>query len=109
MAPRASASARAAARAGGADLIEQAQQARGLAGERVAADGEGGEERLGLRAGLPEAIAAAQVVGAPLLGDERREMRVVFDALPAIIAARVARDLAACRREGARGVRRRRG
>ena len=76
-----------------ADLIEQAQQARGLAGERVAAHGEGGEERLRLRAGMPEAIAAAQVVGVPLLGDQRREMRVVFDALLAIIAARVARDL----------------
>ena len=76
-----------------ADLIEQAQQTRGLAGEQVAANGEGGEERLRLRAGLPEAIAAAQVVGTTLLGDQRREMRVVFDALLAIIAARVARDL----------------
>ena len=94
---------------GRADLIEQAQQARGLAGERVAPDGEGVEEGLGLRAGVPEAIAAAEVVGAALLGDERGEMGVVFDALPAIVAARVAGDLGACRRGGARGARRRRG
>ena len=78
---------------GGADLIEQAQQARGLAGEGVAADGEGVEEGLGLGAGVPEAIAAAEVVGVALLGDERGEMGVVFDALPAIVAARVAGDL----------------
>ena len=48
-----------------------------------------------MRAGVPEAIAAAEVVGAALLGDERGEVGVVLDALAAIVAARVAGDLGA--------------
>ncbi len=75
---------------GRADLIEQAQQARGLTGERVAADGEGVDEGLGVRTGVPEAIAAAELVGVAFLGDERGEVGVVFDALLARVTARVA-------------------
>jgi hypothetical protein len=78
---------------GRADLIEQMQQARRLADERVPAERERVDEGRGLGAGVAQAIAAAQVVRAPFLGDERGEMRVVFDALLAIVAARVARDL----------------
>jgi hypothetical protein len=50
---------------------------------------EGLEEGLGLRAGVPEAIAAAELVGVALLGDKRGEVGVVFDALLAIVAAGV--------------------
>ena len=71
---------------GGADLIEQAQQARGLAGQRMSPDGEGVEEGVGLRAGVAEPIAAAELVGVALLGDEGGEVGVVFDALPAILS-----------------------
>ena len=80
---------------GGADVIEQPQQVRGLPGERVAPDGEGFEEGLGLRAGGAEAIAAPEVMRAVLLGDERGEVGVVLDALPAIVGAGMARDFGA--------------
>jgi len=77
----------------GADLIEQAQHARGLAGQRMPPDGEGVEEGLGLGAGLPEAITAAEVVGVALGLDQRGQMGLVFDALPALVAADMTRDL----------------
>lgn len=93
---------------GGADLIEQAQQARGLTGERLAPDGEGVEEGARVPAGVAEAVAAAEVVRVALLSDECGEMGFVFDALPAIVAARMAGDLGWCRRAGGPGVRRRR-
>ena len=109
MAPRARASARAASRAAAPYLIEQAEQARGVAGERVAAAGEGLEEGLGVRAGVPEAIAAAQVVRAALLGGERGEVGVVLDPLAALVAAGVARDLGRAVEEAHDCVRRRRG
>ena len=51
------------------------------------------EEGGGLRAAVAETIPAAEVVRAPLLGDERGEMGVVFDAVAAIVAARVAGGL----------------
>jgi two-component system sensor histidine kinase BaeS len=48
---------------------------------------------------VPEAIAAAEVVRAALLGDERGEVGVVFDALTAIVGARMARDFGAAVQE----------
>jgi hypothetical protein len=78
---------------GRADLIEQAEQVGGLAGERVPADGEGLEEGGGLGTGLPEAIAPAEVVGAPLRGGERGEVRLVVDPLAAVVTPHVAGDL----------------
>ena len=44
-------------------------------------------------AGLPEAIAPAQVVGAPFLADEEREVGRLFHALAVRVAARMAGDL----------------
>ena len=84
---------------GRADLIEQTQQARGLTGERVPPDGEGVEEGVGLGAGGPETIAAAEVVRAVLLGDQRGEVGGVLDALPALVGARMARDFGAAVQE----------
>jgi len=77
----------------GADLVEQVQQARRLAGERLAAAGEGVEEGVGVGAGVPEAVAAPEVVGPALLGDEGRQVGLVLDALAAIVAAGMAGDL----------------
>ena len=59
----------------------------------MAPDGEGLEEGLGLRASGAEAIAATEVMRAVLLGDQRGEVGVVFDPLPAIVTTRVAGDL----------------
>src|SRR2546428_566158 len=67
----------------------------GVAGERLAPQGQGVEERVGVRAVLPEPVPAAEVVGAALLAGERGQMRVVLDALSPVVAARVARDLGA--------------
>jgi hypothetical protein len=64
---------------GRADLIQQAQQARGFAGEGVSPDREGLEEGLGLRAGLPEAIATAEFVRAALLGLRSAHLRGHFE------------------------------
>jgi hypothetical protein len=59
-----------------ADLIEQAQHAGRLTGERLAPEGEGVEEGVGVLAALAEPVPAAEVVGAALLGDEPGEMPV---------------------------------
>jgi hypothetical protein len=94
---------------GSADLIEQAQQARGLAGQGVVTDGQGVEEGLGLRAGVAETIAAPERVRVTLLSGERGEVGLGFDPLPAIVVARVARDLGGAVEDPHGVVRRRRG
>jgi hypothetical protein len=94
---------------GAADLVKQPQQAGGLAGERLAAEREGLEERVGVSARGAEAIATAQVMGPALLLGQGRQVRVVFDALAPIVAARMVRDVGAPVKGPARRVRRRRG
>jgi hypothetical protein len=46
-----------------------------------------------LQATLAEPIAAAEVVGPALLAGAGRQMRIVLDALGAVVAARMAGDL----------------
>jgi hypothetical protein len=77
----------------GAHLVEEPEQLGRWSDQRLAAEGERVEECGGVRAGLAEAITAAECMRAALLGDERGQMGVVVDPLPAIIAARVAGDL----------------
>jgi hypothetical protein len=69
---------------GRADLIEQAQQVGGLAGERLAPDGEGVEERVGVRAALPEPVPAAEVVR----GLRNAQLVTMFTIFPSTVTTR---------------------
>jgi hypothetical protein len=77
----------------GADLVEEPQQLGRGSGQGLAAEGQCVEEGGGVRAGLPEAIAAPELRRAVLLGDERGQVGIVFNPLSALVAARVAGDL----------------
>jgi hypothetical protein len=73
--------------------VEQAEQEGRVVGQALAAPGEGVEEGGRMRAGVAEAIAAAQVLGAAFGGGEAGQVGLGLDALAAVVGAGVARDL----------------
>jgi hypothetical protein len=65
----------------GAEAIEQPQEPGGRTSEVPAAQGDGVEERLGVRACGAEPVAPAKLVRVALVVGERAEVRRVFDDL----------------------------
>lgn len=61
-------------------------------GQALAAAGEGVEEGGGMRAGVAEAIPAAQLLGPPLGRGEPGQMGLGLDPLAAVVGAGMARD-----------------
>jgi hypothetical protein len=77
----------------GVVLVEEAEQGRRVAGDELAAPGEGVEEGVGVGAGLAEAIPAAELVGPTLGRGERGQVILGLDALAAVVTPGVAGDL----------------
>ena len=73
-------------------LVEEPEQEGRVVGQALAAAGEGVEEGGGMRAGLAEAIPAAQLLGPPLGRGEPGQMGLGLDPLAAVVRAGMARD-----------------
>ncbi len=79
---------------GGPVTVEQLEQARGVAGQRFPAQGQGIDERVGLGATGAEEIAPAQLMGVTFLPGQGGEVSGILDRFSAIVAAGMASDLA---------------